>query len=96
MCKYPSFLTSPEEGLMSHTSTYCWESWLLGGACQMLPLTVCRSLLFHGFKQTQQISWFLLTAVNCLQYLPAADTVVVMADGQITHMGTFDELTAKG
>ncbi|KAF5828549.1 hypothetical protein DUNSADRAFT_17458 [Dunaliella salina] len=31
-----------------------------------------------------------------LQYLPSADKVVVMADGQISEMGTYDELTAKG
>jgi len=31
-----------------------------------------------------------------LQYLPSADKVVVMADGQITEVGTYDELTARG
>jgi ABC-type protease/lipase transport system fused ATPase/permease subunit len=31
-----------------------------------------------------------------VQYLPSSDVVVVMADGQITHMGHYEQLTAQG
>ena len=35
-------------------------------------------------------------ATNALQYLPRADCVVVVEDGRVAEMGTYDELMSKG
>lgn len=53
-------------------------------------------LRYTSLAETVRVCTAIACVLPCVQYLPRADLVLVLLEGRIAHMGTYQQLTASG